>query len=131
MQIPVPSLEDHAALTHFAGLLGLSLAASAFVIVSRLSVVPILYGLRLGHRASLIPAINLAQVSEFSDRHRIPRADNTTSFPDHHRCRDCGDHHVCAHRRGFDIHDQRESRRPEGAEPRAQASWHQRPGLGD
>jgi Kef-type K+ transport system membrane component KefB len=66
MQIPVPSLEDHAALTHFAGLLGLSLAASAFVIVSRLSVVPILYGLRMGHRASLLPAINLAQVSEFS-----------------------------------------------------------------
>ena len=66
MQIPVPSLEDHAALAHFAGLLGISLAASAFVIVSRLSVVPILYGLRMGHRASLIPAINLAQVSEFS-----------------------------------------------------------------
>jgi hypothetical protein len=34
--------------------------------VSRLSVVPILYALRLGHRASLLPAINLAQVSEFS-----------------------------------------------------------------
>jgi Kef-type K+ transport system membrane component KefB len=66
MQIPVPSLEDHNALAHFAGLLGLSLAASAFVILSRLSVVPILYALRLGHRASLIPAINLAQVSEFS-----------------------------------------------------------------
>jgi len=66
MQIPVPSLEDHNALVHFAGLLGLSLAASAFVILSRLSVVPILYALRLGHRASLIPAINLAQVSEFS-----------------------------------------------------------------
>lgn len=66
MQIPVPSLEDHNALAHFAGLLGLSLAASAFVILSRLSVVPILYALRLGHRASLVPAINLAQVSEFS-----------------------------------------------------------------
>ena len=66
MQIPIPSLEDHPALAHVAGLLGLALAASACVIVSRLSVVPILYGLRLGHRASLIPAINLAQVSEFS-----------------------------------------------------------------
>ena len=44
----------------------IALAASAFVIVSRLSVVPILYALRLGHRASLLPAINLAQVSEFS-----------------------------------------------------------------
>ena len=66
MQIPVPSLQDQAELGHFARLLEISLAASAFVIVSRLSVVPILYGLRLGHRASLIPAINLAQVSEFS-----------------------------------------------------------------
>jgi hypothetical protein len=44
----------------------IALAASAFVILSRLSVVPILYALRLGHRASLLPAINLAQVSEFS-----------------------------------------------------------------
>ena len=66
MQIPVPSLTDQAELGHFAHLLEISLAASAFVIVSRLSVVPILYGLRLGHRASLLPAINLAQVSEFS-----------------------------------------------------------------
>jgi len=66
MQIPVPSLQDQAELGHFARLLEIALAASAFVIVSRLSVVPILYGLRLGHRASLIPAINLAQVSEFS-----------------------------------------------------------------
>jgi Kef-type K+ transport system membrane component KefB len=56
MQIPVPSLH----------VVEIALAASAFVILSRLSVVPILYGLRLGHRASLIPAINLAQVSEFS-----------------------------------------------------------------
>jgi Kef-type K+ transport system membrane component KefB len=56
MQITVPSLE----------VVGIALAASAFVIVSRLSVVPILYALRLGHRTSLLPAINLAQVSEFS-----------------------------------------------------------------
>jgi Kef-type K+ transport system membrane component KefB len=56
MQIPSPSWE----------VVGLALAASAFVMVSRLSVVPILYALRLGHRASLLPAINLAQVSEFS-----------------------------------------------------------------
>jgi Kef-type K+ transport system membrane component KefB len=56
MQIPVPSL----------GVVGIALAASAFVMLSRLAVVPILYALRLGHRASLIPAINLAQVSEFS-----------------------------------------------------------------
>jgi Kef-type K+ transport system membrane component KefB len=56
MQIPVPSLN----------VIEIALAASAFVILSRLSVVPILYALRLGHRASLLPAINLAQVSEFS-----------------------------------------------------------------
>jgi Kef-type K+ transport system membrane component KefB len=56
MQIPVPSLQ----------VIEIALAASAFVIISRLSVVPILYALRLGHRASLLPAINLAQVSEFS-----------------------------------------------------------------
>jgi hypothetical protein len=56
MQIPIPSLH----------VVEIALAASALVVLSRLSVVPILYGLRLGHRASLIPAINLAQVSEFS-----------------------------------------------------------------
>jgi Kef-type K+ transport system membrane component KefB len=56
MQIEIPSLH----------VVEIALAASAFVIVSRLSVVPILYVLRLGHRASLLPAINLAQVSEFS-----------------------------------------------------------------
>src|SRR3981081_1930067 len=56
MQIAVPSLH----------VVGIALAASAFVMLSRLSVVPILYALRLGHRTSLLPAINLAQVSEFS-----------------------------------------------------------------
>ena len=56
MQIAIPSLR----------VVEIALAASAFVMVSRLSVVPILYALRLGHRASLLPAINLAQVSEFS-----------------------------------------------------------------
>ncbi len=56
MQITVPSLQ----------VLELALAASAFVIVSRIVVVPILYALRLGLRTSIVPAINLAQVSEFS-----------------------------------------------------------------
>ena len=57
MQIPVPTLR----------IVLLALAASAFLVLSRLVVVPpILYALRLGHRTSLIPAINLAQVSEFS-----------------------------------------------------------------
>jgi Kef-type K+ transport system membrane component KefB len=70
MQITVPSLH----------VVEIALAASAFVVVSRLAVVPILYGLRLGHRTSLLPAVNLAQVSEFSIviaslglvRHQIP-----------------------------------------------------------
>jgi Kef-type K+ transport system membrane component KefB len=56
MQIPLPSLH----------VVEIALAASAFVMLSRLTVVPILYAFRLGHRASLLPAINLAQVSEFS-----------------------------------------------------------------
>ena len=56
MQITIPSLQ----------LLELALAASVFVIVSRVVVVPILYALRLGLRTSIVPAINLAQVSEFS-----------------------------------------------------------------
>ena len=56
MQIELPSVR----------VLEIALAASAFVIVSRVVVVPILYTLRLGLRTSIIPAINLAQVSEFS-----------------------------------------------------------------
>jgi Kef-type K+ transport system membrane component KefB len=56
MQIQIPSLYA----------LEIALAASVFVIVSRVVVVPILYTLRLGLRTSIIPAINLAQVSEFS-----------------------------------------------------------------
>ena len=56
MQIPIPSLH----------VVVIALAASAFVMVSRFSVVPILYWFKLGHRASLLPAINLMQVSEFS-----------------------------------------------------------------
>jgi Kef-type K+ transport system membrane component KefB len=56
MQIRIPSLH----------VLEIALAASVFVIVSRVVVVPILYALRLGLRTSIIPAINLTQVSEFS-----------------------------------------------------------------
>ena len=56
MQITIPTLQ----------VLELALAASGFVIVSRVVVVPILYALRMGLRTSIIPAINLAQVSEFS-----------------------------------------------------------------
>jgi len=56
MQIPIPTVS----------VLLLVAAASAFVLVSRIVVVPILYALRLGLRNSIVPAINLAQVSEFS-----------------------------------------------------------------
>jgi Kef-type K+ transport system membrane component KefB len=57
MKIPAPSL---AIVTAAAGM-------SLFVIVSRLAAVfPVLYLLGNGLRASLIPSINLAQMSEFS-----------------------------------------------------------------
>ena len=48
MQITIPSLQ----------VLELALAASVFVIVSRVVVVPILYALRLGLRTSIVPAIS-------------------------------------------------------------------------
>ena len=45
----------------------MALLASAFLVASRFVVVfPILRALRQGHRASLLPAINLAQMSEFA-----------------------------------------------------------------
>jgi Kef-type K+ transport system membrane component KefB len=57
MQIPQPSLSVVTA----------ALSMSIFVLVSRLlSVFPVLYALGNGLRASLIPSINLAQMSEFS-----------------------------------------------------------------
>ena len=57
MQIPVPTLR----------VVLLALAASIFLVSSRLLVVPpILYALRLGHRTSLVPAVNLSNISEFS-----------------------------------------------------------------
>jgi Kef-type K+ transport system membrane component KefB len=57
MKIPQPSLSIATA----------ALGMSLFVLVSRLlSVFPVLYGLGNGLRASLIPSINLAQMSEFS-----------------------------------------------------------------
>jgi Kef-type K+ transport system membrane component KefB len=56
-QIPRPS----------ADVLGAAIAASTFVVLSRfLSVTSVLYLLGSGTRVSLIPAINLSQVSEFS-----------------------------------------------------------------
>jgi Kef-type K+ transport system membrane component KefB len=57
MEIPMPTPE----------LLGMAALASLFLVASRLIVIfPILRTLGLGHRASLLPAINLAQMSEFS-----------------------------------------------------------------
>ena len=57
LKIPLPDLE----------LIGLASAASLFIIATRfVSIFPILYSLKLGLRASLLPCINLAQMSEFS-----------------------------------------------------------------
>jgi Kef-type K+ transport system membrane component KefB len=57
MTIPVPT----------AAVLKLALILIAFTVASRfLTVVPPLYALRQGLRASIVPAINLAQLSEFS-----------------------------------------------------------------
>ncbi len=57
MKIPMPS----------ATILGLAALTSLFLICSRfLSIFPVLYLMRYGHRVSLLPAINLSQISEFS-----------------------------------------------------------------
>jgi Kef-type K+ transport system membrane component KefB len=57
MTIPVPTL----------GLLGWMFVFSAFLVSSRLvTVFPLLYRMRLGHRVSLLPAVNLCQLSELS-----------------------------------------------------------------
>ena len=57
MRMPTPSLD----LLLWAGII------SAFVILSRLlTVFPVLHRMHQGHRASLLPAINLSQISEFS-----------------------------------------------------------------
>ena len=43
------------------------LAFSMLVVSSRLiTIFPVLYGMRLGHRVSLLPAVNLSQISELS-----------------------------------------------------------------
>jgi Kef-type K+ transport system membrane component KefB len=57
MQIPMPTF----------GILLIAVASSLFLVASRfLSVFPVLYAMRYGHRVSLLPAINLSQISEFS-----------------------------------------------------------------
>lgn len=57
MKIPMPTPE----------LIGMALVASLFLVGSRFVVIfPILRVLKQGHRASLLPAINLAQMSEFA-----------------------------------------------------------------
>src|SRR5687768_17223406 len=57
MRIPMPT----------ASILGLAAVTSVFLIASRfVSIFPVLYLMRYGHRVSLVPAINLSQISEFS-----------------------------------------------------------------
>jgi Kef-type K+ transport system membrane component KefB len=57
MKIPIPTF-------YFVGWM---LLFSALVIATRLlTVFPVLYRLRLGHRVSLLPAVNLCQISELS-----------------------------------------------------------------
>lgn len=59
MQVPNP-LDD-------INVLGIAFIVAAFLVISRfLSVYPILYSLKQGHRISLLPSINLANLSEFS-----------------------------------------------------------------
>jgi Kef-type K+ transport system membrane component KefB len=80
MTIPVPGLS----------VIGLALMIAAFTVVSRLvtTFIP-LYLMKQGLRASLLPAINLAQISEFSlvviqtgviDNHIAADTANATSF---------------------------------------------------
>jgi Kef-type K+ transport system membrane component KefB len=57
MKIPLPSID----------LLMWALIISLFVVLSRIiTVFPVLQRMQQGHRASLLPAINLSQISEFS-----------------------------------------------------------------
>jgi Kef-type K+ transport system membrane component KefB len=57
MRIPMPSVS----------LVAIAALSSCFLIASRfVSIVPVLYMLGYGHRVSLLPAINLSQMSEFS-----------------------------------------------------------------
>jgi hypothetical protein len=57
MQVPVPTFE----------VISLSLLITFFVYLSRtLTIFPVLYFLKYGNRASLLPALNLSQLSEFA-----------------------------------------------------------------
>ena len=57
MTIPLPT----------ASIVGIALVLVAFTMVSRMiTVFPVLYALKQGLRASILPSINLAQISEFS-----------------------------------------------------------------
>jgi Kef-type K+ transport system membrane component KefB len=80
MTIPVPNMS----------VIGLALMIAAFTVVSRLlTTFTPLYLMKQGLRASLLPAINLAQISEFSlvviqtgiaDGHIAPETANAASF---------------------------------------------------
>lgn len=57
LQVPIPSVY----------VFGLALAIIAFVMLSRvITVFPVLHKMKYGNRASLLPSLNLSQVSEFS-----------------------------------------------------------------
>lgn len=57
MKIPLPSASD----------LGWAAVVAGYLVMSRLATVfPPLHGLKLGHRASILPAVYLAQLSELS-----------------------------------------------------------------
>jgi len=59
MMIPNPMMNP--------GILFIALVVAAFLIATRfLSIFPVLYGLKNGHRVSLLSAINLSQLSEFA-----------------------------------------------------------------
>jgi len=80
MTIPLPNLS----------VIGLALLIAAFTVISRLlTTFTPLYLMKQGLRASLLPAINLAQISEFSlvviqtgvtDNHIAPETANAASF---------------------------------------------------
>ncbi len=80
MTIPIPT----------AGVVVLAVVFAVFTVVSRVATTfPALYGLRQGIRASVLPALNLSQVSEFSlvlmqlgvaAGHTSPETKNAVSF---------------------------------------------------
>ncbi len=93
MQIPMPTAQ----------IVELALLAAAFLMASRFVVVfPILRALGLGHRASLLPSINLAQMSEFS---MVIADDRRDLSPYRAGNRQRADLRLRHHLGGVDVHD--------------------------